>query len=277
MIRLSLRFPSTVLLRPVTVEAGLPGGFTPGAPPYRTLWALHCAMADGSLFFESLDAAGCVDSLGIAIVAPSLGNGFFINSPLEAQADFLAELLDALPQVLPLSRAREDTAALGVSMGAFGALGWALRSRAFARVAAISGVFDPRVAPDPRIARDRVQRALHRALEPAMRHALLDDRGRVRPEADLTALLDEACGGGHAVPALSLACGDGDWLSLPQTRAFAAVCAGHAVPVRMNISPGGHDAAFWRPAFRRAAGELFADGQADRQTDRQGEPCIPRT
>lgn len=136
MMRLLLTFPSTTLFRPVEIAIALPSGFSTAKPPYRVLWALHCAMKSGEFFFDTLDAAEAVEKSQIALVAPSLGNGYFINSSFEAQGDFLQEILRDLHDILPLSSRREDNAVLGVSMGGFGAIRWALESGAFGSAAA---------------------------------------------------------------------------------------------------------------------------------------------
>lgn len=253
MIRLSLTLPSVALLRPVRVEAALPHGICAAAKPWRSLWALHCALADASLFFEDLGAGPLVDELGFALIAPSLGNGFFLNTPGEARADFLDEMFNTLSDILPLSR--EGCAAAGVSMGAFGALRWALTGRNFTSAALISGMYFAALAPDERFAKDRSQRALYHTFKADMRRALLDDAGRTRPEADPARLLKEAAG--H-FPALHIFCGEEDWLSLPQSLALERLCAARGCPATLTVAPGGHDRAYWRGALRAACDALFA-------------------
>lgn len=253
MIRLSLTVPSVALLRPVRVEAALPHGICGAKKPWRSLWALHCALSDASLFFEDLGAGALVDELGFALIAPSLGNGFFLNTPGEAQADFLDEMFAALLEILPLSR--EGCAAAGVSMGAFGALRWTLASGHFTGAALISGMYFADLAPDERFAKNRAQRALYQTFRDAMRRALLDETGAPRPGADIPRLLEGLHG--H-FPALHIFCGEEDWLSLPQSLALERFCAGHGCPATLALSPGGHDRDYWRGAFRAACEAIFA-------------------
>lgn len=253
MIRASLTLPSVALLRPVRVEAALPAGICAAQKPWRSLWALHCALSDASLFFEDLGAGALVDELGFALIAPSLGNGFFLNMPGEAQADFLEELFHALTGILPL--APEACAAAGISMGAFGALRWALASGRFRNAALISGMYFAGLAPDGRFAKNRVQRALYQTFSDAMRRALLDQNGAPRPEADIPRLLDGARG--H-FPDLHIFCGEEDWLALPQSLALERLCAAQECPATLTLSPGGHERAYWRGAFRNACEAIFA-------------------
>lgn len=255
MMRLSLTFPSTTLFRPVETAIALPHGFSTVKPPYRVLWALHCAMERGEFFFDTLGAAEVVDALQIAIVAPSLGNGCFIDSPFEAQGDFLQELLHSLRDILPLSRRREDNAVLGVSMGGFGAIRWALESGAFGSAAAISGIFDCTLPPDERMLKNRAQRALYLMFTKRMRQMLLDADGQVRPEADMERLLRQDPA--SARPRIHLYCGDQDYLSLPHTTALQELCARCRCPVTLRLEGGEHDAVYWRSVFQGAVSDLF--------------------
>lgn len=255
MMRLTFSFPSTTLLRPVEIMAALPCGFSTAKPPYRVLWALHCAMENGAFFFDRLYAADIVDNEQIVFVAPSLGNGYFVNSPFEAQGDFLQEMLTALRESLPLSRRREDNAVIGVSMGGFGALRWALDSGCFGRIAAISGVFDAHIPPDDRIQKKRVQRALYLSVGKIMQRILLDIEGRTRTEADFERLFQKVKG---AFPYVYLYCGEDDYLSLPQTKWLEELGKLYKCPVQRCLSSGEHDLVYWRSIFPRVVHDLLA-------------------
>ena len=255
MMRFRISLPSTALLRPVEIRAVLPYGFGASDPPYRTIWALHCAMGDGDFFFDNLDAADIVNREQVAIIAPSMGNGWFINSAFERQADFLEEMLDALRTFLPLSPQREDNAVVGLSMGGFGAVRWALHSGAFVSVAAISGMFDCRIPLDPRMMKNRAQRAFYTTFEGTMRRLLLDENEQVKPDADIPLLL-------HSLspslrPHVKLYCGDQDYLSLPQSAYLKTLCLKNECPVGLYLSQGGHDQTYWKNALQKAAASLF--------------------
>lgn len=254
MIKMTVSFSSISLLRPVQIYIGLPNNIK-AHPPYRVVWALHCAIKDGALFFDELGAGELVDSQKTAIIAPSLGNGYYVNSPFDAQADFLNEILHALPDILPISRKKEDNAVLGISMGGFGAMRWALQNRRFVDATAISGVFDCHIQPDERILKNRTQRILHTTLEQNMRRLLLDDSGQTVPDADLGALMAKS---GEPLPSIRLYCGSGDYISLPQSAAFLDLCKANNLPVTLKESDGGHDVDYWRQAFADAFTDMFA-------------------
>lgn len=258
-MRLHITFPSINLLRPVEIVAALPDEFTgTSGMPYRTVWALHCAMSDGNFFFDKLDASSLVEQERIAFIAPSLGNGYFINSSFEPQADFLQELFERLRELLPLSRKREDNLALGVSMGAFGALRWAMTSDHFGGAAGISGVFDCTLPPDDRMRKQRAQRALYATFSRLMRQLLLDEAGQVREEADMTRLVARS-----SCPELTLYCGEEDYLSLLQTRRVEQLCLQHEHPVTVRVAPGEHNENYWKSALRDAVTGFFHGGKLD--------------
>lgn len=256
MTGITLKFPSAVLMRPIEVHVLLPFGLGAPSPPYRVVWALHCAMEDGGFFLQRLDAATLVQATGIALVAPSLGNGFFLNSSTERQADFLDELKDALPELLPLSTAYVDNAVLGISMGGFGAVRWAWASAAFAYIGVISGVFDCRVMPDAKISQERRQKNLYTALSGILRGLTLDETGAPRDACDFTMLGQRTI----SVAPVHLYCGDRDYISLPQTVHMEKICMDHHLPVTVHIGPGAHDVEYWKTAFYHAVRDNFASG-----------------
>lgn len=248
MIKVKITIDSTVLYRPVEVVAALPHGLLTRPAPYRTIWALHCAMGNGDIFFDQLGLGAFVDKAGVAVIAPSLGNGYYVNSTFEMQADFLKnELQPTLREVLPLSPSRSDNLLLGISMGGFGAVRWALDAfDQFGAVGAISGVFDIRIPLDERAKKSREQRPLAKLFgEKLMPKLLLDASGAVSPEADLPKLLDTGAAGNVLLPRLALYCGEEDYLSLNQTTAFAEACRQRGIAAHLCLAPGGHNPAYW--------------------------------
>lgn len=249
MLRFQIDFPSKTLLRPVPVDIAIASGFLAPPPPYPTVWALHCAMEGGSYFLDVLGCGKLIDQYGMALVAPSLGNGWFINSPFEAQADFLEEIFDSLPQYLCLSTAKEQNVALGISMGGFGALRWALEKDRFGTAISIGGVLTPSLPPDSRAKRD--QMALYGVCRKLL--ARLGDGADFMP--DLALLLAQR----NAPDTLcQLYCGDDDYLALAQNEDFFLQCESCGQPCALDILPGGHNAAAWIPALEKAFAGIAA-------------------
>lgn len=262
-MRASLSFPSTTLFRPVDIEIAIPGGFTMAKPPFKCLWALHCAMEDGRFFFDSLGLEELALKYQIAVVAPSLGNGYFMNSDFERQGDFLEEMFTQLSVNFPFSTQRSENAVLGISMGAFGALRWALQSGSFCSVTSISGTFDCHIPLDERILKNRHQRALHMSLEKTMRGILLDNEGNTRRDADFEIMFGQRK---DDFPQVNLFCSEEDYLSLPQTLAIRDVCVRHDCPVNLNLGKGSHDSAYWRHVLPDAVACIFDNTVLGRQS-----------
>lgn len=248
-----ISFHSRTLMRPVEIMAALP--VSSGRARKPVLWALHCAMEDGGFFFNSLGGVALARHLGIAIVAPSLGNGFFLNTGYEPQGDFLEELADDLPSILAISSEKSENAVLGVSMGGFGAMRWALESGRFFGAAAISGVFDASMPPDARFRQNEKLAFIHDAFDALMRTRLADPAGHLPGGGSLRGV---AASHGGQWPLLRFYCGRDDYLSLNQTESFYRHCKDLGAPCALvNQLPGGHDIDYWARAFPAAARDLF--------------------
>ena len=73
---------------PVTVLIALPYPNL-SSEQTKTLFALHCAMKDGHYFFDELGLGSYVDKHNVAIVAPCLGNSFFVDNKFQSAGAFL--------------------------------------------------------------------------------------------------------------------------------------------------------------------------------------------
>lgn len=259
-------FPSRTLLRPVEVMAALPLKKTDAKLP--VLWALHCAMEDGDFFFRYLDCARLAQHLGIAIIAPSLGNGFFLNTSYEPQGDFLEELANSLPAILNISQATDRNAVIGISMGGFGAIRWALSTSRFFAAGAISGAFDATLPPDTRVFGDEKLNFINQSFDALMRSRLADKSGHLPGGGSLKGLLESFR---KKWPKLYLYCAGNDYLSLNQTEAFYQACKKLNAPCKMNRQiEGSHDLEYWKKAFPLAAKEIFSKPGEEEDTKRGG-------
>lgn len=254
-MRIKLKVFSVALLREVIVEGEIPYEFS-SSGTFRVIWALHSAMRDGEFFFESLNARAVAKNTNSAIIAPCLGNNFFINTGNERQEDCLEELFQSLCNLLPFEKARNKHGVLGISMGGFGALAWALRSSHFGSVATISGVFSALIKPDDRYKKDRNQKMLYGTLNKIMHEHLLAPASEcVAPGADFENMLKLH----SSFPKISFFCGEEDYLSLPQNLFIYKLINAYGANARLILSPGGHDEVYWTQVFARAAGDLFKE------------------
>lgn len=248
-----MTFHSKTLLRPVELMAAFP--VSRNQERKRTLWALHCAMEDGGFFFNALGAAALAKQHDIAIIAPGLGNGFFLNTSYEPQGDFLEEAADYLPSILAISSKKSENAVLGVSMGGFGAMRWALESDRFFGAAAISGVFDASLPPDKRFRENEKLAFIHDTFDALMRSRLTDAAGQLPGGGNLRSVAASHEG---KWPDLWFYCGKEDYLSLNQTESFSDYCRELGAPCHLNKRlPGNHDIAYWSRALPAAVRDLF--------------------
>ena len=254
MIKIQMRMNSLTLYRPVVLSVALPYSLSSGIDLKKVLYLLHPAMENGDFFFDKLGLLDKVDRHGVVIVAPDLGNGYFINTPYEKQADFLQmELMPVMNEMLRLSSRREDNMLLGISMGAFGAAQWALScTERFNKVALISGVFDASLPVDERARKNRAQRPLVKLFSEKIMPLLMQNgRGDISPEADIRFLYAKAAEKG--APCFALWHGDEDYLSINQSENFVSQCKRHGINAERHISAGAHNLQYWQDTM----GEVF--------------------
>lgn len=261
MIRADFKFNSQLLLAPVEVKAALPYSLIEMAPPqgrgWRTLWLFHCAFADAGIFFESLGASALCDKYSLALIAPSLPNSFFRDQGPRRNAAFVGgELIPALQQLLPLSKAREDNAAFGISMGAYGALCLALEQpQLFGRVFAVSGYYEPALPDDPRLDKERRQKNILKIARPWLN----DLHGGPQGERNAVATLTEqaAARGISLLPQLDFSCGSEDYLSQCQTEYVRTLLEHAGIASSFALLPEeGHDEECWSKALRQCAADF---------------------
>jgi S-formylglutathione hydrolase FrmB len=257
MMKMQITLKSMVLLRPVQIFVGLPYGFVSRSAPYKCLWLLHSAIADAAMYSEYGALLELADRQGSAVVAPSLGNNYFVDSDYEKQATFLKdELFPALRQSLSISPKREDNALIGVSMGGYGVMRWALDAPGdFSAVASISAHYSLPVPLDERAKKTRETRPLYQIFyNGSMPRRIVDKDGELLPGADLRKLMDKAKGD---TPRIGLFCGDEDYLSIEQTKGFYDFCQSEGIPAELFISEGMHNPAYWDAALLKAAKWVF--------------------
>ncbi len=124
-------------------QIGLPGGETKGA--YPTLFLLHGLSDDHTIWMRRTSIERYAAAKNIAVVMPAVGRSFYQNMASGPRYwTFLSEELPTICRTFfPLSAAREDNFAAGLSMGGYGALRLALtRPEGFAAAASLSGALD---------------------------------------------------------------------------------------------------------------------------------------
>ena len=156
MIRLDCQFQSILLRTQVDVKVFLPNPEDFMHPvtdfrerytfrPFKTLFLMHGLMDNGEQWVENTSITRIAQEAGIALVIPSCGNNFYVNTIYGARySDFISEeLIGFVRALFPLSDKREDNYIWGISMGGYGALRQGfIRPDLFSKVIAMSPTSD---------------------------------------------------------------------------------------------------------------------------------------
>lgn len=249
MLKMHITLDSYILLRPVDILVAMPYSILSQQSNHKTIWALHPALSGAAMFFDQLCAASYVDKKNCVIIAPNLGNGYFINSKAEQQADFLQlELFPTLQNMLPLSKEREDNFILGISAGAYGAINWIKNSpQFFSKAALISGCYSYFDAIDIKLKRCREQYAIYQLVLKKILSELAETH-KFPSNNNMTQILptrEEV----KNYPELALFCGEEDYLSKPSNQVLYDKCKDMGLNITLNMSSGGHDNIYWDNIF----------------------------
>ena len=141
---LALSVSASVLIpQQTTRQIGMAGGQT--RPAYRTLYLLHGLSDDHTIWMRRTSIERYAAAKNLAVVMPAVARSFYHD--MRAGPRYWTFLSEELPAIMrhffPLSAAREDNFAAGLSMGGYGALRLALQKPdAFAAGASLSGALD---------------------------------------------------------------------------------------------------------------------------------------
>ena len=233
-----------VLPQPTTQQIGMAGG--KARDKYPTLYLLHGLSDDHTIWTRRTSIERYAAAKNLAVVMPAVGRSFYQDTPgMGRYWTFVSEELPALCQsYFPLSAAREETFAAGLSMGGYGALRLGLaRPEKFAAVASLSGALD-------------LKRRLREAGKAGSRISREEWIGIFGPglqapaEADLWLLAQKLASASGPKPALYLACGTEDPL-LVDTRTFHRHLKAANLPVTYHESPGDHEWGYWDAQIQR--------------------------
>lgn len=255
MIRMTLKIDSLILHETVEVKVALPCSILNIGKKFKTVWALHCAMSSGDIFFERLSMLDYVESQKLIVIAPSLPNTFFVNSDAGKYGDFLdSELYPMLKNMLPVSDNREDNLVLGVSMGAYGALSWSLRKpEFFSKVIAISGYYDHSLPYDDRLKRQKSTFALSKIVHPYMEKIFSSEtcQNLKKIENSLKSFSDRKC------TLFLFYTASSDFLTKEQTKSIYKTAKSGELNAEYIEVQGEHDVKAWSLAIRDAINRIF--------------------
>ncbi len=154
MALINIKFASEVLGRCTDINVIIPQRRTGGEigiknnakdKKYKTVLLLHGLSDDNTIWLRRTSVERYATELGVALVLPSADRSFYTDMKYgDNFFEFISEeVLNVAREYLPLSDAREDTFAAGLSMGGYGAIKCALRRPdKFAAAAGLSSVCD---------------------------------------------------------------------------------------------------------------------------------------
>ncbi|BBG00177.1 MULTISPECIES: alpha/beta hydrolase [Pseudonocardia] len=209
------------------------------APP-PVLYLLHGLSDDDTAWTRYTAIERYADELGLAVVMPQVHRSFYLDQAYGGRYRtwVCTELPELVARFFRVSGDPAQTFVAGLSMGGYGALGWALREPGrFAAAASLSGALDIRaLAQGP-----------PREEDPRIWERILGDEPVAGTDADLFALLERA--DPAAVPPLFVCAGTGDPLH-EQSMRFTASARAAGLDVTGHDGPGGHDWAYWDARIR---------------------------
>lgn len=213
------------------------------APP-PVLYLLHGLSDDDTAWTRYTAIERYADELGLAVVMPQVHRSFYTDQALGGR--YRTWIEQELPQLVHrFFRVSEDPAATfvaGLSMGGYGALGWALRDpQRFGAAASLSGVLDigALVTGPPR------------AEDPRIWERIFGGDPVTGTGADLFALADRAVAdhGTDRIPPLYVCAGDEDPLHDQSVR-FAGHARAAGLDVTTRFGPGDHEWGYWDARIR---------------------------
>jgi putative tributyrin esterase len=226
-------------------QIGMEGG--PVRERHPVLYLLHGLSDDHTIWMRRTSIERYATEKNIAVIMPAVGRSFYQDTASGAKYwTYLSEELPALMQrFFPLSAAREDTFAAGLSMGGYGALRLGLGCpEKFAAVASLSGALDlVRRCREAGKRESRVSRAEFEAI-------FGRDLGVQNTPADLHFLAMQLAQQTGPRPRLFLACGTEDEL-LRDSRDFRDHLTGLGIEHTYEESPGAHEWGYWDREIQR--------------------------
>jgi S-formylglutathione hydrolase FrmB len=211
----------------------------PGAPPppggFPVLYLVHGLDDDGRAWLLRTAVVRLAAERGIALVVPRIGESFATDEAhgLRYWTFLSSEVPPAVEGAFPVSALRERTAVVGVSMGGYAAVKWALRHpERFRAAASLSGSLD--IADAGRYER-----------RPRLMHQIFGGRPVPGTPDDLFWLLGRLDASRDPRPALYIACGEQDSHVAENRRFIAAAGEVRGLALTTRFGSGGHDWPYW--------------------------------
>lgn len=210
---------------------------------HPTLYLLHGLSDDHSIWLRRTSIERYVASMGLAVVMPAVHRSFYTD--MANGYRYWTFVSEELPEIarsfFPLSDAREDNFAAGLSMGGYGAFKLALRCPdKFAAAASLSGVLNIKsISPFPK-----------GPMSEAEIRNIFPNIGSDENENDIFYLVEKVANSSGPKPDLYQCCGTEDFLYADNIlfRDFAKT-----LPINLTYEeePGTHEWSYWDMKIQR--------------------------
>ncbi|MEO5886619.1 MAG: alpha/beta hydrolase family protein [Anaerolineales bacterium] len=222
----------------------------------RTLYLLHGHSDDHTAWQRFTSIERYVEGLNLAVVMPAVHLSFYNDMTHGLRYwQFISEEVPALVRdMFPLSSARKDNFAAGLSMGGYGAFKLALtHPERYAAVASLSGALDIRAVVNPRSDRN------NKAWLAEMR-TVFGDLSKVPGSKHDLFMLAKKAAKAPVKPRLYQCCGTEDMLHADNIRFRDAV---RKLPLDLTYEdgPGEHNWAYWDRMIQNVLAWMFPGGR----------------
>lgn len=219
----------------------------PPSTGYQVMYLLHGYAGDCSDWSRMSLIERYVSDTQVVVVMPSCGNGFYTDAVHgEKYWSFLsAELPELISRYFPVSKRREDTFAVGLSMGGYGAVKLGLRfPHRYGYVASFSGVLD--ISKVRQMWTENPELVPNCNTVPDFYAIFGEEEAFTGSQDNLFALIDSVPP--DCRPQIALLCGNHDFL-LEINRNFYQTMQAAGLPCRYREFEGGHDWTFWNTSL----------------------------
>ena len=224
--------------------------------PYRIVYLLHGLHGDQGTWLDNSMLSFYAKDYNAVFVMPEVGRSFYLNLKYGRRYfDYISEELPALiGKIFNISAKREDTAAIGYSMGAYGALSLVLnKPEKFSFCGAISPAclyFKPTVDglrenPDPYLKTGQEAYAVYADMKCAYGEAL-----EYRKDYDVSELVKDFPAD-KPKPKIYVTCGTEDKLR-EENLSFAEQMKNLPFDYTYEEWSGAHDWNFFNPALKKS-------------------------
>lgn len=228
-----------ILPQPAKGQIGMDSVAVSGKLP--VLYLLHGLSDDHTIWQRRTSIERYVASLPLAVVMPTVHRGWYTDA--KQGYDYWTHVSEEIPAIVksffPISSAREDTFAAGLSMGGYGALKLGLRKpEQFAAVASLSGAVDMAGHGQQPVPFD----------EEFTRVFGTPEEMRGGPD-DLVAVFEQGMAQGVSFPKVMLCCGTEDFLYQQNVEMRARMQG--KIDLTYLEEPGTHEWGFWDRNIQR--------------------------